>query len=103
MFLLMKEHFPNPRVAIVTDATGQDGYLLTKRLPDEGWRVHASVRRPEVLGALASSLRADGRLQTYTIDLLEPSKFLDLVAGIQPEELYKLAGYSSVSASFPIL
>lgn len=88
------------RAAIVTGAAGQDGFLLTERLLDEGWTVHAPVRRPEELEALASSPRVDGRLIVYAIDLLDTSRLLDLVAGIRPDELYNLAGESSVSASF---
>lgn len=96
----MGERASASRAAIVTGAAGQDGYLLTERLLDEGWTVHAPVRRPEALRALASSPRAGGRLIVHTIDLLDTSKLLDLVADVRPEELYNLAGESSVSASF---
>src|SRR5215218_2835651 len=95
---LMGDNAPNSHVAMVTGATGQDGYLLTERLLDEGWVVHAPVRRPEALDDL--SKRGDGRLKIHAIDLLEPSKLLELVANLQPDELYNLAGISSVSASF---
>ena len=33
-----------PRTAIVTGATGQDGYFLVRKLLDDGWTVHAAVR-----------------------------------------------------------
>lgn len=85
---------------IVTGATGQDGYLLTERLLDEGCTVHAPVRRPEELKGLVSSPGVAGRLFVHAIDLLDTSKLLDLVAEVQPEEFYNLAGESSVSASF---
>lgn len=74
--------------------------MLTERLLDEGWTVHVPVRRPASLEVLASSTRADGRLIVHAIDLLDTSKLLDLVVSVQPEELYNLAGESSVSASF---
>lgn len=86
--------------AIVTGATGQDGYLLTQRLLDEGCTVHAPVRRPEALETLASSPGVGGRLVVHALDLLDTSELLDLVASLRPEELYNLAGESSVSSSF---
>lgn len=96
----MGKETPISRDVIVTGATGQDGYLLTKRLLDEGCTVHAPVRRPEGLEALVSSPEVDGRLVVHVIDLLDISELLDLVAGVRPEEFYNLAGESSVSASF---
>ena len=33
-----------PRTAVVTGATGQDGWYLVRRLLAEGWTVHAAVR-----------------------------------------------------------
>src|ERR1051325_2480541 len=90
-----------PAVAIVTGASGQDGYLLTRRLLAEGWTVHATVRRPDALRALSSSSEGEpGRLHVHAIDLLNPSGLLDLVAALQPTEFYNLAGQSSVSVSF---
>jgi GDPmannose 4,6-dehydratase len=97
---LMGQKAPNSRVAMVTGATGQDGYLLTERLLDEGWKVHALVRRPEALESLVQSREASGTLEVHAVDLLEPSKLLDLVADIRPDEFYNLAGCSSVSTSF---
>lgn len=89
-----------PGVAIVTGASGQDGYLLTERLLEEGWTVHATVRRPDALQALSSSSKAAGRLHVHEIDLLDPSDLFDLIASTRPMEFYNLAGQSSVSVSF---
>ena len=90
-----------PAVAIVTGASGQDGYLLTRRLLAEGWTVHATVRKPDALRALSSSSEGEpGRLHVHAIDLLNPSGLLDLIAALQPTEFYNLAGQSSVSVSF---
>ena len=96
----MSEEVSNARAAIVTGAAGQDGYFLTGRLLREGWTVHALVRSPEAAQTLAP-LRAGGsHLAVHDGDLLDPSKMLDLVADIRPEEFYNLAGSSSGSASF---
>ncbi|HYY57172.1 MAG TPA: GDP-mannose 4,6-dehydratase [Pyrinomonadaceae bacterium] len=91
----------SPGTAIVTGASGQDGYLLTERLLDEGWTVHATVRRAEALRLLVESRKeAAGRLLVHTIDLADPSPLLSLIAQVQPDEFYNLAGQSSVSRSF---
>ena len=88
------------RIAIVAGANGQDGYFLTERLLREGWFVHATTR--ELPGPDFEYLSGDIRshLQVHQIDLLEPQPLFDLIRQTQPEELYNLAGQSSVSKSF---
>jgi GDPmannose 4,6-dehydratase len=85
------------KTAIVTGATGQDGYFLVRRLLDDGWTVHAAVRDPAAAERLFEA--GDG-LRTTRIDLAGPESLLRLVAEVQPDELYNLAGESSVQASF---
>jgi GDPmannose 4,6-dehydratase len=85
--------------AVVTGAAGQDGYLVTERLLVEGVRVHATVHREDSVGKL-STLRPASRLTTHVIDLRHPAPLAALVAELRPDELYNLAGQSSVSASF---
>jgi GDPmannose 4,6-dehydratase len=86
--------------AIVIGASGQDGYFLTERLINQNWRVHAVTRRPEALAEPAQSPNAHGRLEINVIDLSFPVPLFDLIAQVQPEEIYNLAGQSSVSDSF---
>lgn len=88
-----------PQVAIVTGATGQDGYFLSKRLLGDGWIVHAVVR-PRSSVAELLDLRPRGQLVIQEIDLRDEAAMTSLVATLQPEEFYNLAGLSSVSASF---
>jgi GDPmannose 4,6-dehydratase len=86
-----------PRTALVTGATGQDGWYLVRRLLAEGWTVHAPVRdveRTEQLFDHHPNLRAVRR------DLRDPGPLCALVGDVRPEELYNLAGESSVGASF---
>ncbi len=86
-------------VAVVTGAAGQDGYLLATRLLSEGFQVHATVHR----NASAEELRRlDGAnaMAVHTIDLREPAALGALIAEVRPDELYNLAGQSSVSVSF---
>jgi GDPmannose 4,6-dehydratase len=86
-------------VAIITGASGQDGYFLTERLLREGWVVHATTRTPEALQSLDLP-DAQSRLHIHQIDLLHPTSLHDLISRTQPNEFYNLAGQSSVSRSF---
>jgi GDPmannose 4,6-dehydratase len=90
----------NTSTAIVIGASGQDGYFLTERLMEENWTVHATVRRPEALAKLAGSERTRGRVKIHLVDLENPENLFDLIARERPEEIYNLAGQSSVSRSF---
>lgn len=90
----------HPDTAIVIGASGQDGYFLTRSLLAEGKVVHAIVRRPEARNELSPLGQAASTLHVHEVDLTEPSKLVDLLAEVQPEEVYNLAGQSSVSRSF---
>jgi GDPmannose 4,6-dehydratase len=88
---------PRPQTAIVTGATGQDGGFLVRSLLDDGWTVHAPVRDVAAARAL---FRDHGDLHAVERDLRDPAPLAALVGEVQPEELYNLAGESSVGASF---
>jgi GDPmannose 4,6-dehydratase len=86
-----------PRTALVTGATGQDGFFLVRRLLAEGWTVHAAVRDVERAERLFGR---DPHLHAVRRDLRDPRPLCALVDDVRPEELYNLAGESSVGASF---
>jgi GDPmannose 4,6-dehydratase len=86
-----------PRTAVVTGATGQDGYYLVNRLLADGWTVHAAVRDVE---AAEATFGRHASLRAVRRDLRDPGPLCALVADVRPEELYNLAGESSVAASF---
>jgi GDPmannose 4,6-dehydratase len=89
-----------PKVSLVTGAGGQDGYLLGRRLLAEGHDVHAVVRDPRRVADLPAGADEARRFHVHTVDLLDSSALQDLVRRVRPDELYNLAGLSSVSASF---
>jgi GDPmannose 4,6-dehydratase len=95
--MMVKQH---GQVAIVAGAGGQDGYFLTERLLADGWLVHATTRPGPVpsFGHLPAHLTA--RLHIHQIDLLSPAPMFDLISSLQPDEIYNLAGQSSVLKSF---
>src|SRR5260370_19805000 len=86
--------------AIVIGASGQDGYFLTERLINQNWRVHAVTRRPDSLAEPAQSPNARDRLEIHVVDLNFPLPLFNLIEQVQPDEIYNLAGQSSVSHSF---
>jgi GDPmannose 4,6-dehydratase len=83
--------------AIVTGATGQDGYFLVQRLLADGWTVYAAARDPQAATRLFGGHE---RLRAVPGDLGRPEALAALVAEVQPDELYNLAGESSVYSSF---
>jgi GDPmannose 4,6-dehydratase len=85
------------RTAIVTGATGQDGYYLVRRLLADGWMVHAAVRDVD---AAETMFGPHERLNVVRRDMRDPAPLVSLVGDVRPGEFYNLAGASSVSESF---
>jgi len=85
------------KTAIVTGATGQDGYFLVRSLLGGGWTVYAATRDP---AAATSLFEGHERLLAVPGDLAQPEALAELVTEVQPDELYNLAGESSVYSSF---
>jgi len=88
------------KIAIVTGASGQDGYFLSRRLLDEGWIVHGIARQVADLGVDVLPPEQSSRLFLHQSDLIDPASIFELLKQIQPAEFYNLAGQSSVSRSF---
>ena len=78
-----------PRSALVTGASGQDGSYLVEFLLARGYKVHAQSRR-----AHAASTPQHGDLRWHTADISEPAVLQDLIAALQPDEIYNLASIS---------
>ena len=87
---------PEP-TAIVTGATGQDGYFLVRRLLADGWTVYATVRD---VAAAVELFGETPQLHVVRRDLAEPAPLAALVGDVRPDEMYNLAGESSVAGSF---
>jgi len=88
-----------PTTAIVTGAAGQDGYYLVAALLAEGSAVHATVRAGTGAPELESLPNAE-RLTVHELDITDTAGYRRLLASLQPNELYNLAGLSSVRRSF---
>ena len=88
-----------PPVAVVTGAAGQDGFYLTRRLLEDGYVVHGTIRRERATDTSATA-SIDSAVILHELDLEEPSGHARLIADLRPDEFYNLAGMSSVAASF---
>jgi GDPmannose 4,6-dehydratase len=95
-----------PRRALVTGITGQDGSYLAELLLAKGYDVHGIVRRSStVTRSRLDSLRMERaddrrRLHLHYGDLTDGSSLTNLVLEIEPDEIYNLAAQSHVRVSF---
>src|SRR5690554_5050422 len=80
-------------VALITGVTGQDGTYLSQDLLERGYEVHGLVRPGD--GADAT----DG-VTTHACDLRDTDELRKLVLSLKPDQLYNLAGQTSVAASW---
>jgi GDPmannose 4,6-dehydratase len=88
------------RTAVVTGAGGQDGSFLTRRLLADGWQVHAVTRRPDPPFVADFDEGCRARLRVHVLDVADAGALRALLREVQPNEIYNLAGQSSVSSSF---
>ena len=88
---------------LVTGVTGQDGGYLAERLVAEGCSVHGLVHEgdPHVEQLLART----PSVQLHAGDLTDSASLARIVDEVQPDEVYNLAGVSSVARSWhePVL
>lgn len=82
-------------VALVTGAAGQDGSYLVERLLADGVEVHGVVRPGDDGG---TPLPPGAR--RHEADLADRAALRHLVEQVRPDELYHLAGVSSVAQSW---
>ncbi len=81
--------------AFVTGVNGQDGSYLVERLVDAGYEVHGLIRPVDVSAAVPVP-----GVVNHPGDLLDSERVADLIRDIQPDEIFNLAGISSVARSW---
>ena len=87
--------------ALIFGICGQDGVYLAKLLHGQGYEVHGTSRDKEM--ANTSGLRRIGIFDDVTIHsaaLLDFRSVLQVIDDVKPQEIYNLAGQSSVGLSF---
>lgn len=82
--------------ALILGAEGQDGVFLRDRLLSQGYNVKGTVRN---LSRITENFGND-ELNFSILDIKQTADFVEIVNCYQPDEIYNLAGMSSVSASF---
>lgn len=92
------------RRALITGITGQDGSYLAELLLGKGYEVHGMVRRAssEQMGRI-EHLR--DKLTLHYGNLIDTTSMCDIVAAVEPHEVYNLAAMSFVGTSWeqPVL
>lgn len=89
------------KTALITGITGQDGAYLAKLLLDIGYTVIGTSRDAE-MSPLTSlkKLNIHDKVQIETMSLVDFSSVLHVLVKTKPDEVYNLAGQSSVGLSF---
>ncbi|XGV87275.1 MAG: GDP-mannose 4,6-dehydratase [Limnothrix sp. BL-A-16] len=95
-----------PKRALITGITGQDGSYLSELLLQEGYEVHGIIRRTSTFNTdridhLYEDPHNEGvRLFLHYGDLCDGSTLRRILDKIQPHEVYNLGAQSHVRVSF---
>jgi GDPmannose 4,6-dehydratase len=95
-----------PKSALITGITGQDGSYLAELLLQKGYEVHGVIRRSSSFNtARIDHLYRDpheegARLRLHYGDLADASSLSRLLIETRPHEVYNLAAQSHVRVSF---
>jgi len=89
------------KLALICGISGQDGSYLARLLLDKGYEVHGTARDAQI--ASFSNLHLLGiadRITFHSMALNDFRSVLQVLSKVQPDEIYSLAGQSSVGLSF---
>lgn len=96
----------NPKVALITGITGQDGSYLAEFLLDKGYIVHGIKRRSSQFNTqrvdhiYQDPHERNARFHLHYGDLTDSSNLIRIVQETQPDEIYNLGAQSHVAVSF---
>jgi GDPmannose 4,6-dehydratase len=95
-----------PKVALITGVTGQDGAYLSELLLNKGYEVHGIKRRASLFNTdridhLYQDPHVDHqRFKLHYGDLTDSTNLIRIIQQVQPDEIYNLAAMSHVAVSF---
>lgn len=95
-----------PKRALITGITGQDGSYLAEFLLDKGYEVHGVRRRTSLFNTdridhlLEDLYEPDSRIFLHYGDMTDSSSLTRIIQSVQPDEIYNLAAQSHVGVSF---
>ena len=89
------------KVALICGVTGQDGAYLSQLLLSKGYRVVGTSRDAEVTACFnLNRLGILGQVDIVSMALIDFRSVLQVLSAVKPDEIYNLAGQSSVALSF---
>ena len=97
---------PQPRVALITGISGQDGSYLAELLLDKGYEVHGIIRRASTFNTsrlehlLPLKHVVPQRFFLHYGDLGDSTNVTAIVGKVRPHEIYNLGAQSHVKVSF---
>jgi GDPmannose 4,6-dehydratase len=95
-----------PKVALITGITGQDGSYLAEFLLEKGYIVHGIKRRSSLFNTdridhiYEDPHISNAHFKLHYGDLTDTSNLIRIVQETQPDEIYNLGAQSHVAVSF---
>ena len=87
--------------ALILGVSGQDGAYLSRLLLGKGYEVHGTSRDAELQPfTRLAQLGIRERVKTHSSSLRDFREMLQLLSSVAPDEVYNLAGQTSVALSF---
>jgi GDPmannose 4,6-dehydratase len=87
--------------ALICGISGQDGAYLAKLLLDKGYEVYGGSRDAQMAsGRNLARLGIQGQVRVVSVSINDFRSVLQTLLKIKPDEVYNLAGQSSVGLSF---
>lgn len=97
---------PQPKRALITGITGQDGSYLTELLLEKGYEVHGIIRRTSTFNTdridhvYQDPHQEHPQLTLHYGDLADGTTLRKIIEQVQPDEIYNLGAQSHVRVSF---
>jgi GDPmannose 4,6-dehydratase len=88
------------RRALIFGVSGQDGAYLAANLLQHGYEVHGTTRGPLSLASNLQRIGISQSVRMHVLSQLDATKVKNLIESVAPDEIYNLAGQSSVRLSF---
>ena len=89
------------KVALIFGISGQDGAYLAKFLLTKGYKVHGTSRDAEIANfSSLNELEIKDRITLHSVAINDFRSTLKIIEKVSPNEIYNLAGQSSVGLSF---
>ncbi|MGI5911106.1 MAG: GDP-mannose 4,6-dehydratase [Syntrophomonadaceae bacterium] len=104
--LIAKKYQVQPRKALITGITGQDGSYLAEFLINKGYKVHGIIRRSSTFNTeridhiYQDPHQEDSVLHLHYGDLTDGTGLRRILQAVEPDEIYNLAAQSHVKVSF---